>query len=212
MARRLLAVSLLLLVVSGAYATTPFIAMWQVREALRAGDIMTLEQKVDWVAVRRSLKQSSGATRAAIAEYSDAANAGGPKPGLWQRIKNAATPYFADPLIDRYVTAEGAPQIYAWRQSWREKVRPTIGLSEPKTVLDGTPLAGGSLDRALSLARRVERAAFVSPTRVEVELRDRYRDDRRWKAVLELQEWHWRLTEVHVLTAPKIATTRLLTQ
>lgn len=211
MARRLVLFLTLALVVSGAYAVTPFIAMWQVREALRSSDVKTLEEKVDWLAVRRSLKQSSGATRAAIAEYSEAAAASAPKPGLWQRIKNAAAPYFADPLIERYVTAEGAPQIYAWRQSWREKVRPTIGLSEPKTVLDGTPMAGGSIDRALSLARRLDRAAFVSPTRVEAELRDRYRDDRRWKAVLELQDWRWRLTEVHVLSGPR-PTAQLVTR
>ncbi len=204
MARRILFLTALLLVLAGGYAATPFLAMWQIREAVRSGDVKTLEQKVDWAAVRRSLKQSNGATRAVIAEYSDAANAGGPKPGLWQRIKNAAAPLFTDPLIERYVTAEGASQLYAWRQSWREKVRPTIGLSEPKTVLAETPLAGTGLDRVLSVARRLDRAAFVSPTRIEAELRDRYREDRRWKAVLELQDWTWKLTEVHVLNGPAV--------
>lgn len=211
MARRILAVTLLLLIVSGAYAATPFLAMWQVREALRAGDVKTLEQKVDWAAVRRSLKESRGATRAVIAEYSEASVDAGPKPGLWQRLKNAAAPMFADPLIDRYMTAEGAPKLYALRNSWREKVRPTIGLSEPKTVLSETAWANGSLDRALSIAKRVERAAFASPTRVEVVLRDRYREDRRWKAALELQDWSWRITEVQILSGPRAATARLLT-
>ncbi|MFM9941006.1 MAG: DUF2939 domain-containing protein [Hyphomicrobiaceae bacterium] len=205
MVRRIVFLSALLLVLAGGYAATPFVTLWQIREAVRAGDVKTLEQKVDWAAVRQSLKQSSGATRAALAEYSDVANAAGTKPGLWQRIKNAAAPMFADPLIDRYVTAEGAPQIYAWRQSWREKVRPTLGLAEPKSVLDGTPMAGTGLDRVLSVARRLDRAAFVSPTRIEAELRDRYREDRRWKAVLELQDWSWRLTEVHVLNGPRPA-------
>jgi len=202
MARRIGAVLLLVLIVAGAYSATPFLAMWQIREALRAGDITTLERRVDWVSVRRSLKQSNGEVRAALAEYSQAS--GLPKPGIWSRIKSAAAPFFADPLIDRYVTAEGAPQIYGWRQTWRQKVRPAVGFSEPPTVLAATPLAGTGVDRAVSVARRVTRAAFVSPTRVEVEVRDRYKADRRWLAVLELNGWSWQLTEVHILHAPEV--------
>ncbi len=202
MARRVGAVLLLALVVAGAYSATPFLAMWHIREALRSNDITTLERKVDWVSVRRSLKQSNGEVRAAIAEYSQAS--GLPKPGIWDRLKTAAAPFFADPLIDRYVTAQGAPQIYGWRETWRQKVRPTVGFSEPPTALASTPLAGTGVDRAASLARRVTRAAFVSPTRVEVEVRDRYREDRRWRAVLDLNGWAWQLTEVHIWHVPHI--------
>ncbi len=78
-------------------------------------------------------------------------------------------------------------------------------------MLADTTWANGSLDRALSVAKRVERAAFISPTRVEVVLRDRYREDRRWKAALELQDWSWRITEVQILSGPRAATARLLT-
>ena len=202
MLRRSLAILCLVVVVTGAYAVTPFIAVWQVREAIRAGDVPTLERKVDWVSVRRAIKQSSGETRAAMVEFSEAA--GVAKPGLWQRLKSAAAPFLADPLIDRYMTAEGAPQIYAWRQTWRQKIRPNLGLAEPVSTLNGTPLADTGLDRLLTVARRVERAAFVSPTRVEVDVRDRYKAERRWRAVLELQDFGWRLTEVHVLSTPQV--------
>lgn len=202
MARRVSAVLVLALIVAGAYSVAPFLAMWQIREALRAGDVTTLERKVDWLSVRRSLKQSNGEIRAAIAEYSQAS--GIPKPGVWDRIKTAAAPFFADPLIDRYVTAEGAPQIYGWRETWRQKVRPAVGMGEPPTVLASTPLAGTGMDRAVSVARRVTRAAFVTPTRVEVEIRDRYKEDRRWKAVLALNGWSWQLTEVHILHVPPV--------
>ncbi len=60
MARRVSAILLLALLAAGVYSATPFLAMWQIREALRSGDITTLERKVDWVSVRRSLKQSNG--------------------------------------------------------------------------------------------------------------------------------------------------------
>lgn len=199
MRRRLTLLFLLVTVMAGAYAATPLITAWEIRQAVRSGDVATLERKVDWAAVRRSLKASSGETRAVMVEFSEAASV--PKPGLWQRIKTAALPYVTDPLIDRYVTAEGAPQMYAWRQTWRQKLRPTLGMAEPESVLAGTRLADTGLDRVLSLAKRVERAAFTRPGRIEVDLRDRYKPERRWRGVLELQGWSWRLIEVHVLTA-----------
>jgi hypothetical protein len=126
--------------------------------------------------------------------------AGVAKPGLWQRLKSAALPFVADPLIDRYVTAEGAPQIWSWRQTWREKIRPTL-LTEPQTPLASTWLAGTALDRGLDVARRIKRATFTSPTRLEVVLRDRYTADRRWRAALELRGVAW------VLTVQRRATT-----
>lgn len=196
MLRRLTRLFSLLVIAGGVYAVTPFVAVWQIREAVISGDVTTLERKVDWASVRATLKQSGSDVRATVLEYSQAA--GIPKPGLWQRIKAAAAPFFADPLIDRYVTAEGAPQIYAWRQTWREKVRPAVGMAEPPTVLGGTGLAETKLDRALTLAKRVERAAFVSPWKVEIDVRDQFKENRRWRALLELQGWSWRLTEVGI--------------
>ena len=85
----------LLVIAGGLYAVTPFVAVWQIREAVIAGDVTTLEHKVDWASVRRTLKQSGGDVRAAMLEYSQAA--GIPKPGLWQRIKAAAAPMFQKP-------------------------------------------------------------------------------------------------------------------
>jgi hypothetical protein len=203
--RRLLLVALVLMTVAGAYAAMPFVAAWQIREAVRTGDIRTLEARVDWQAVRQSLKISFAESRAAIAEL--AGFAGEPRPTLWQRVKAAARtavfPYVTDPLIDRYVTAEGAPRLYAWRQTWRQRVRPHLQLGEAPTLLAGTWLAGTSFDRSLSLARRIERFRFASPTRVELELADKYREERRWLAALELRAQGWQLTEMRVLAEPR---------
>lgn len=179
------------------YAAAPFHTAWEIREAVRAGDVATLEQKVDWASVRDSLKRTAGETRAAIAEMTQ--EAAPVRPSLWQRLKTAAAPWVAEPLIDRYVTAGGAPQLYAWRQTWRQKVRPTIGLEEPAGLLAGTVLGGTWVDTVASTGRRIERAAFATPTRVEIVLRDRYQPARRWQTVLELKEYRWRLTEVHIV-------------
>ncbi len=191
---------LVCLMVVGTYAATPFLAAWDIRRAMHAADTSTLQRKVDWVSVRQSLKRSTGETRHLLADYADATGAA--KPGLWQRIKAAAAPMFADPLIDRYVTAEAAPKLLAWRRTWRQQVRPALGLTDNSTLLAGTFLANSGLDRAVSFARRVERAAFQSPTRVEFELRDRWAPDRRVRATMELRDFSWVLTELQLLSVP----------
>jgi Protein of unknown function (DUF2939) len=193
-----------LLVGAVIYAGSPLLAAWEVRQALKTGDKVTLEQRVDWPSVRTSLHQSLGEAQQVINELTEAA--GVPKPSLWRRVVAATVPMLTGTVIDSYVTPEGAPQLYAWRQTWREKVRPTIGpaigLSEPRMVLAGTAFEGTAVDKTLSLLRRVDRAAFTGPTRLELEVRDRYAENRRWRAVMELRGMTWKLTEVHVLAVP----------
>lgn len=179
------------------YAAMPFVAAWQIREAVRTGDKATLARKVDWPSVRQSLKSSIGETRQELGELAD--TAGQPPPGLWQRLKVAALPYLTDPLIDRYVSAEGAPRLYEWRQTWRNRVRPALGRSDPATLFAGTWIGGTAIDRGLSLARRVDRARFVSACRVEIELADRTVESRRWFAALERKGLEWQLTEMKVM-------------
>ena len=188
---------------AGTYAAMPFVSAWQIREAVRLGDQATLARKVDWPSVRQSLKSSLDETRRAVAELSD--TAGQPRPNLWQRLKVAALPYLADPLIDRYVTPEGATRLYAWRQTWRQRVQPVLGAKPPETLFTGTWLAGSSLDRGLALARRVDRARFASLDRLEIELADRTVEGRRWFAALERRGLDWQLTEMKAMAGPKPA-------
>lgn len=195
-------VTLAALLVAGAvvYAGSPLLAAWEVRQALKTGDKVTLEQRVDWPSVRTSLRQSITEAQQVINELTEVA--GVPKPGFWQRVVAATVPMLSSTVIDSYVTAEGAPQLYAWRQTWREKVRPAIGLSEPPMALAGTLFEGTAADKALTMLRRVDRAAFTGPTRLELEVRDRYAEHRRYRAVIELRGMTWKLTEVHVLSVP----------
>lgn len=198
-----IAVLFTLVVAAGLYAAMPFVSAWQIREAVRTGDTATLARKVDWPSVRNSLKSSLGEARQALSELADVA--GQPRPSLWQRLKVAALPYLTDPLIDRYVSAEGAPRLYEWRQTWRSRVRPALGRGEPPTLLSDTWIGGTALDRGLSLARRVDRAHFVSPSRLEIELADRYVETRRWFAALERRGVDWQLTEMKVLAVAQPA-------
>lgn len=199
--RRFLAILSLMLILGGVYTGSAFLAAWEIREAVRTGDTVALTQRVDWPGVRASLKLSAAEARSVLAEMTQASAEVPAKPSLWQRIKNAAAPYLTDPLIERYVTAEGAPKLWTLRETWRNRVRPVV-LSEPTTALAGTWLAGSSVDRALSVARRVDRVAFTSPLRMELEIRDRIVEQRRWTAVLELKGTSWTLTKVRVQRTP----------
>ena len=179
------------------YLGSPMLAAWEVRQAIRSADKATLERRVDWTSVRATLNHSLGPAQELISEISEAG--GAPKPGLWSRIIKATVPMLSGTAIDYYVTPEGVPQLYTWRETWRQKVRPAVGLSEPRMALAGTPLENTSLDKILSLLRRVDRAAFTGPTRLELEVRDRYAEHRSYRAVMELKGMTWMLTEVHVL-------------
>ena len=208
--RRLIMIALLSMVLgAGGYAGSAFVAVWDIREALRTADTGVLQRRVDWASVRQGLKATATETRQVMLAMSASAGVVQERPGLWQRIKSAAAPYFADPLIDRYVTADAAPQIWAWRQTWRQSVRPNIGLSEPATPLAATWLGGTSLDHGLAIARRVDRAAFSSPSRMELEVRDKFVEGRRWRAAFEFRDWSWVLSEVHLSQAvPVVMTNR----
>ncbi|MFM9846826.1 MAG: DUF2939 domain-containing protein [Hyphomicrobiaceae bacterium] len=193
------------------YLGSPMLAAWEVRQAIRASDKATLERRVDWTSVRATLNRSLGPAQEVLTEISEAA--GAPKPGLWSRIIKATVPMLSGTAIDYYVTPEGVPQLYAWRETWRQKVRPAIGLAEPRMALAGTPLENTSLDKILSLLKRVDRAAFTGPTRLELEVRDRYAEHRSYRAVMELKGMTWMLTEVEVLSvAPPKPTTQPVAQ
>ncbi|MEZ5849729.1 MAG: DUF2939 domain-containing protein [Hyphomicrobiaceae bacterium] len=209
MKRRLAALTILVAAIGLlAYPASALRAMIEVRTALVAADTATLERRIDFPSVRASLRGASGETRQFLEEVSAQAGTEAAPRGLWQRIKAAALPYVTDPLIDRYVTAERAPRLWSMRQTWRDSIRPRLGLNTPATPLEGTWLADTGIDRTLELVRRLERIAIAAPHRLELAIRDRHAPTRLWHATLELRRLTWVLTEVRVTrTAASGATT-----
>lgn len=177
-----------------AYAAWPIASALQIREAMHAGDTETLNRKVDWDSVRASLKASM--TPETIAQLSE--NPDAPKRGMWQSIKAAVAPRFADTVIDRYVTPEQLPVFLGYRETYRGTIRPALGLKDPPGVLANTPLAGTRLDKGLSFWKRVRKAMFTSPTRLLLEVEDQVRADRRYTGTLELRNWQWQLTGLSI--------------
>jgi hypothetical protein len=179
------------------YALWPIYTALQIREALIAGDTVTLNRKVDWPSLRASLKTSlSPETVARLA-----ADPNAPQPSLWERIKAVVAPAMAETVIDRYVTAENLPLLLGYQRVYRGSVRPALGLQEPKTVLAGSWLGGTAIDRFVSFWARVRSAIFYSPTRFVLEVEDKYRPERRYIGTLELKGWTWMLTGLKITGA-----------
>jgi hypothetical protein len=192
--RRLIKVLILALPLALAYLAWPAYSALAIREAIIAGDTQTLNRKIDWEALRASLRSSiSPETIARLTADPDA-----PRPTLWQRVKAAVAPSLADTIIDRYVTPENLPILLDYRRIYRGTVRPALGLKEPPTALAGTWLAGSSVDRFASFWARVRRAEFQSPRRFVLEVEDRYRPERRYVGTFVLEGWEWKLTGLTV--------------
>ena len=180
--------------VAVAYAAWPVYSALVIREAIIAGDSQTLAERVEWESLRASLKSSlSPETIARLAAEPDA-----PKPSLWQRVKALVAPKVADTVIDRYVTPETLPVLFGYQRKYREHIRPALGLKEPSTVLAGTWLAGGRIDRFASFWARVKSAVFYSPTRFVLDVEDKFHPERHYIGTLELRDWTWKLTGLDV--------------
>lgn len=194
---RIASLAVLLAGMVAAYAASPLVAAWGLRQALHARDAAGVESRVAWDHLRASLRGAGSELESFVTEMTAE-----PEPasqGLWARLKAAAAPLVLGSALDRAVTPQGLIQLYALRETWRQRVRPTLRLVEPETVLHGTRLEGTGVDQALSALHRLERAAFVSPSAFELEVRDRYNAARRFRARFERTGFAWKLAGIAIL-------------
>ena len=179
------------------YWIWPLHAALQIREAMIAGDTATLARRVEWNSVRTSLKASLSPESVARLE----ADPNAPQPSLWQRIKSTVAPRMANTVIDRYVTPENLPVLLGYRRIWRGTIQPALGYEEPPTVMAGTLFAGSVIDRFASFWKRLRRAVIHSPSKVVLEVEDKYHPGRSYIGTLELRGLDWKLTELTVAGA-----------
>lgn len=172
---------------AGAYVASPFYAAWTLREAIKSKDTQTIERKVVWESVRASLKTSLASHAQLLPEATAAGET--VKPTLWQRVKSTFGANMLDRFIESYVTPEGLPQLFAYRQAWKRTVA---------GVPDETKLP--MMDRAKAMFSRVKRAEFKSFTRVVIEVQDKNLSDRHYISTFELHGFEWKLTELAVLS------------
>jgi hypothetical protein len=178
------------------YLTSPFLTAYRIREAIRSGDAGTLTSKVEWPAVRQSLKQSLAIERASDG---DSVASSGHKPSLWHRIKVAAATRLTDSLIDHYLTPDRLPALFVHLRAWRAPQGPEHATSP--MALAGTRLEDSRLDHLVSFLRRVKRATFLSLSRVEIEIADRSTPRRSYVGTLEWQGYGWKLVGIRIVSS-----------
>lgn len=183
----------------GFYALLPLYAAFDLHRAAKAGDLATLEMRVDWPRVRQSLKTSL----ADIERVKEETNRGLPKPSLWFRIKAAASPgRYSDQIIDRYLTADSVADLVKTGGSLKALLQKTGALPPPK---DPAEAAADALQpfhaRALRFWNQLKRVEFHTHATLELEMQDRRVAERRYVGLLEREGLSWRLVSVRVLGA-----------
>ncbi len=190
------------LCLSVAYLASPVVAAYGLGQAVKAGDVAALEKAVEWDGVRASLKRSLVELQTApVVDGGRDVHGMAVPPSLWTRIKASFAPGLIDGFVDKYVTPQGLPQAFAMRESWRETVRPAVGLAAPKLALADTSFAGTALDRFVSFYVRIRRAVFLTPGLVEFEIADRHTPERRYVSQFALKDFCWKLVSVRVVGA-----------
>ncbi len=184
-----------ILLVGGAYSASPMLAAYKLHESIRAGDIATVEQRVDWASVRDSLR---GSLKERIADLK--ANAG-KQPTMWKRFKarlaGSVAPMFLGRVLDRQVT----PATFVDYLAAKKKIDPWLTRMKRRLAgLDSQDAAAMPPERrGAGMLDRVKRASFVSLTRFAIEVGDKFEPSRSYEAVMELRDFEWKLTEVRVL-------------
>ena len=172
----------LVVLIGLAYAASPLWAAYQIRQAALDADSATLDARIEWVEVRRHLKQTM---RGEVSErFFPPLKADG-EAGALRRIAEALAPRVTSALIDRYVTPEGLPRLVAYREGLRERT----GAAQKERSRPVT-------ERGQEVWSRLRRARFTSPTRFEVELASRKDPARGYGATLELRSWRWKLVRL----------------
>lgn len=188
--KRLLFKVALLACLGLAYGASPLVTAWSLREAIRSGDAAYLEGKLDWDRVRTTVKGSLTQFAFDLPDPSgDDASQPAKKPGIWKRVKA----YFGRGALDRfvasYVTPEGLPKLFTYRQMYRANVS---GEVEPEKTLSNLP------ERIKGFWSRVIRAEWKSLTAFEIEVKDKTDPDRHYVGLLELRGFEWKLVELRI--------------
>ncbi len=171
-----------ILVATLAYMAWPLWTAWSIRHAIRTNDTSYLETAVAWPSVKETLKPSLIDIALGPAEESP------DRAGLWKRARAYASERGVNSLVERYATPEGLPLLFAYGKAYRERVR---GQIDEEASL-------GWLERMRRGWARLKRARFASLTRFEIEVADKFTPERHYAAVLKLEEWAWKLTELRI--------------
>ncbi len=205
--RKAVLTALVILIASASYALWPFWSLYQLRQALKAGDLAAIDARVEWQSVRISLRRSLLSRLKAPNSMRAPTGPAGPTPGswrtMWRNVKSAITVSVVENTVDRMLTPTGLARLFAARETYRRKVLPSLGINKPKGPLNGTWLEDSWLERGVRQIKRVKAFHIISPTRLEMKVQARYNQNRHYITVLQLKDYSWKLVGLRLAPEPQ---------
>ncbi|MCH9808924.1 MAG: DUF2939 domain-containing protein [Alphaproteobacteria bacterium] len=169
-----------------AYIVWPFHTAWSVREAVKSGNSSYLAKHFEWGPVKKTLKDSM--TEMVLGPIEASLEGKPRRKGLWASFKSYYGRTAVNSIVERYANPSGLPTLFSYGRTVRTNV---LGRKDPD---EGLSLPA----RIASAWNRLDRAAFVSLTRFEIDMRDKYEPTRVYAGVMELKDWRWKVVELRV--------------
>ncbi|MEL7049701.1 MAG: DUF2939 domain-containing protein [Pseudomonadota bacterium] len=172
-----------------AYGVSPLYTAYAIREAVKTNDTDYLRHRISWTPVRQTLRTSM--VEIALGPEAHATTERAANVSWWSRMKTAYGKAMVERLVDRYANPEGFGSLFTYGRSVRRNILlrrdPDEGLTTAQKVA--------------AMWSRIRRAEFISMSRFEIDLVDKYDANRMYAGVLEfdLHKLGWTLTELRVL-------------
>lgn len=179
-----------LLLGAAAYGVWPFYTAWSIKEAVKSGDSAYLVKHIEWAPVKETLKASM--TDMMLQPVAETMQKKPQRKGLWSSFKAYYGRTMVESIVERYANPTDLPQLFSYGRTIR---RDLLGRIDPD---EGQPLH----TRIANAWARIDRAAFITPVRFEIDLRDKFEPTRVYAGVLELKDWRWIVTQLRVYERP----------
>ncbi|MEO1206462.1 MAG: DUF2939 domain-containing protein [Pseudomonadota bacterium] len=180
----------LLLVSAATFVFSPLYTAYAIREAVKTSDTDYLSERVSWPPVKQSLKSSLVAFTLGPGATGAAQDQAATTTGWWSRLKTAYGRSMVESMVERYANPEGFKTLFTYGRSVRRNV---LGKADPDEGLSFS-------EKLAAIWSRIQRAEFITPSRFEIDMTDKYDPSRLYAGVLELHwgDWGWKLTELRV--------------
>ena len=190
-----------ILFVVAVYSASPFVAAYRLHESIRSGDVAAVEGQVEWSTVRESLRGSIKEHLAIAAVDRDVT------PSFFKRLKykiaNKLSPLFLGSMLDKRVSAQGFVDYMAAKKKidpFLARARRVPGRFFASTAEAGTVAVAEQPKPAMGMLDLIQSIEVPSLTQIAFVVSDKFDPSRAYRAVLELRDFAWMLTEVRVLT------------
>ncbi|MEO1543896.1 MAG: DUF2939 domain-containing protein [Pseudomonadota bacterium] len=177
-----------------AFVVSPLYTAYSIREAVKTSDTAYLAARISWPPVKQTLKSSLAVMT--LGPAADPTTEQAAALGWWSRLKTAYGKSMVEGMVERYANPEGFKTLFTYGRSIRRNV---LGKSDPDDGLSFT-------QKLSSIWSRIQRAEFMTLSRFEIDMFDKYDPTRMYAGVLELswEAWGWRLTELRVSQMPGV--------